>query len=373
MKTIFSTVALTVICLVPSVYAADSVRLELAVHNLARVARRASMDSILIIVREDARSTRGVDSQQIQAALEGQLKRMIRRESGITSQIGGKTVQQAAKTRARRNIQPSEAAAILRDTTADGVMNADFRELNGRFTVRLSLVDPQQTRFNTTVTLEFRPQADVEKPQKTLPQVISGPARTTTGTVDPARRAQSSSGYIVTRTDGIPGTARTRGRAGSGGAGSGRLPVKRFDSKGPLKQASSPDSRQSKRDRQHERSASQTDPDVPKSSTHSIPEKSGNTVRPAPIPSSPVARNVLRFASSQIGKQVGNGQCWTLAAEALKAAGARPAQGYTYGDEIPLQDIQPGDILQFTRARFDEPGYWAVMGAPNHTAVVYSL
>ena len=43
------------------------------------------------------------------------------------------------------------------------------------------------------------------------------------------------------------------------------------------------------------------------------------------------------------------------------------------GTEIPLQSIQPGDILQFTTARFDEPGYWAIMGTPNHTAVVYSL
>ena len=57
----------------------------------------------------------------------------------------------------------------------------------------------------------------------------------------------------------------------------------------------------------------------------------------------------------------------------MQAAGAKRPDGYIFGDEIALRDMRPGDILQFTTARFDEPGYYAVMGAPNHTAVVYSI
>ncbi|MDA1165401.1 MAG: hypothetical protein O3B13_20065, partial [Planctomycetota bacterium] len=47
--------------------------------------------------------------------------------------------------------------------------------------------------------------------------------------------------------------------------------------------------------------------------------------------------------------------------------------GYTFGTPVPLEEIQPGDILQFTSARFDEPGYWTIMGMPNHTAVVHAV
>lgn len=37
--------------------------------------------------------------------------------------------------------------------------------------------------------------------------------------------------------------------------------------------------------------------------------------------------------------QVGNGECWTLASEALKAAGARHAMGYNFGQVIPLEEV----------------------------------
>lgn len=57
----------------------------------------------------------------------------------------------------------------------------------------------------------------------------------------------------------------------------------------------------------------------------------------------------------------------------MRAAGAEPPRGYTYGNRIELQEVQPGDILQFKTARFDEPGYWAIMGSPDHTAVVQSV
>jgi hypothetical protein len=82
---------------------------------------------------------------------------------------------------------------------------------------------------------------------------------------------------------------------------------------------------------------------------------------------------VLQFALDHLGEQVGNGECWTLAAEALLAAGARPARGYTFGREVDLSEILPGDILQFTSARFEFGGGWMILGAPNHTAIVQAL
>ena len=83
-------------------------------------------------------------------------------------------------------------------------------------------------------------------------------------------------------------------------------------------------------------------------------------------------QKVLKFAVEHIGDQVGNGECWTLAAEALIAAGAEPAHLYVFGK--PLSDGQaplPGDIIQFNSATFQSSQGTYQLGIPNHTAVVY--
>jgi cell wall-associated NlpC family hydrolase len=79
---------------------------------------------------------------------------------------------------------------------------------------------------------------------------------------------------------------------------------------------------------------------------------------------------ILEFTRSQIGKQVGNGECWTLAAEALRYAGAKPPVVYDFGDEVALDQLQPGDVLHFQTAVFVTPTYQLTMGAPDHVAVV---
>jgi hypothetical protein len=79
---------------------------------------------------------------------------------------------------------------------------------------------------------------------------------------------------------------------------------------------------------------------------------------------------ILEFAVNHLGMQVGNGECWTLAEDALIYAGAKPAGGYVFGDKIPLSSAQPGDILQFESAIFMGPTYWIQMGFPHHTAIV---
>lgn len=79
---------------------------------------------------------------------------------------------------------------------------------------------------------------------------------------------------------------------------------------------------------------------------------------------------ILEFAVSQTGKQVGNGECWTLAAEALKYAGAKPPNIYDFGTEVGLAELLPGDILHFETASFVTPTYSMTMGAPDHVAIV---
>ena len=85
---------------------------------------------------------------------------------------------------------------------------------------------------------------------------------------------------------------------------------------------------------------------------------------------------VLAYCETQRGKKVGNGECWTLAAEGLKDANAKNANGYTYGRKLtPGEKVFPGDIMQFTEAKFsgshsDGSTWWVQLGVPNHTAVV---
>jgi hypothetical protein len=103
-----------------------------------------------------------------------------------------------------------------------------------------------------------------------------------------------------------------------------------------------------------------------------------------------------------MGQQVGDGECWTLANEALKAIGASassqgrepcmPSQSYVHGSLIysftPATSPYPeprggvreagvarGDIVQLLSAHFKSKDgrnqKWA--GAPDHTAVVVGV
>jgi hypothetical protein len=89
-------------------------------------------------------------------------------------------------------------------------------------------------------------------------------------------------------------------------------------------------------------------------------------------------RKVLKFAEDNQGKQVGNGECWTLAVEALAYAGARPpgAKGvgvYDFGRKLDDgEKILPGDVMQFEKAKFVHKtatgSSWVAL--PHHTGVV---
>ncbi len=91
---------------------------------------------------------------------------------------------------------------------------------------------------------------------------------------------------------------------------------------------------------------------------------------------------VLTFAKLNVGKQVGDGQCWTLADQALKFAGARrPGSGglgiFQFGTAIangknpPTSLMRPGDIVQFEEVKFEDGNSWFEF--PKHTAIVQSV
>lgn len=93
------------------------------------------------------------------------------------------------------------------------------------------------------------------------------------------------------------------------------------------------------------------------------------------IPS--VNQEIIRFVDSKIGKKVGRGQCWDLAAEALNKVGAKWDGSFRFGKLVdPKVDvIFPGDIIQFkgVKLKYQEGDrvYWELM--KQHTAIVYKV
>ena len=111
----------------------------------------------------------------------------------------------------------------------------------------------------------------------------------------------------------------------------------------------------------------------------------------------PVNEKVVAFAKKSLGEKVGNGECWTLANDALKSAGGKSSPAYrdtpnegdyvwgelVYGREVKngklietgnaKLKVVPGDIVQFRGSRFAGPradGGTYTMTAAHHTAIV---
>ncbi|KAK9487027.1 hypothetical protein V1527DRAFT_11463 [Lipomyces starkeyi] len=101
--------------------------------------------------------------------------------------------------------------------------------------------------------------------------------------------------------------------------------------------------------------------------------------------------NVAKFVEANVGRQIGDGECWTVAKESLKASGAMESCGFIHGVEIWTSNsttgvrsgdeamLRRGDILQFKSARFRSSGQAGriveekYVGAPDHTAVIVAV
>ncbi|WP_305986722.1 hypothetical protein [Roseibium sp. MMSF_3544] len=95
------------------------------------------------------------------------------------------------------------------------------------------------------------------------------------------------------------------------------------------------------------------------------------------------AQRLISFATDRLGRQEGNGQCWTLVNNAFSTLGFhKPSATYNWGREIEqLANARPGDVFQFrnfevtTRVENDE-GYETETqsrGDPRHTAILESI
>jgi hypothetical protein len=97
---------------------------------------------------------------------------------------------------------------------------------------------------------------------------------------------------------------------------------------------------------------------------------------------------VLQFARDRVGQRVGDGECFALADQALRAAGAKSAADfgpvtadgdYVWGSAVAaVASVQAGDIVQFrnyvyTRREENDEGWQeSSEERPHHTAIVVS-
>ena len=103
-----------------------------------------------------------------------------------------------------------------------------------------------------------------------------------------------------------------------------------------------------------------------------------------PLEQTDLNAKVIEYVNQNMGKKVGRGECWDVAAGALEYSNAyfdrsSVKTAMIYGKELdPLKDkILPGDLIQFKKVKMKwkegNTTYQAALGIPDHTAVVYKV
>lgn len=89
----------------------------------------------------------------------------------------------------------------------------------------------------------------------------------------------------------------------------------------------------------------------------------------------PLNQKIIAFVDAHLGKQIGDGQCWALAAQALDEVRANWDHEYRFGKEIDAQheNIYPGDIIQFQNVtiKYRTNEGLVLERYPQHTAIIY--
>lgn len=114
------------------------------------------------------------------------------------------------------------------------------------------------------------------------------------------------------------------------------------------------------------------------------PPKEKATAKKKAVELPPLNEKVRDDAEERLGQKVGNGQCTSLADQALKAAGASSSnhretdQNYVWGQPVKtFKESLPGDILQFRDAVLEGKRSLSKLRVlswhaeyPHHTAIV---
>jgi len=88
-------------------------------------------------------------------------------------------------------------------------------------------------------------------------------------------------------------------------------------------------------------------------------------------------KQIIDFVKTKIGKKVGKGECWDVAAEALNTVGAKWDGNYKFGKEVNYKKdcVFPGDIMQFegVTLKYSIGDKHFMEKLSHHTAIIYEV
>ncbi len=103
----------------------------------------------------------------------------------------------------------------------------------------------------------------------------------------------------------------------------------------------------------------------------------GDTMVPEKDSIPALNRSVVDFVQAHVGKKVGAGECWDLAAEALNNAGAHWDGLYGFGELVDWKRVElfPGDIVQMENVEVEhrEGNMIHRERYGHHTAVIHTV
>ena len=89
-------------------------------------------------------------------------------------------------------------------------------------------------------------------------------------------------------------------------------------------------------------------------------------------------KKIINYLNKNMGKQLGNGECWDVASKALNEVGAKWDKKFVFGKTINYKTdcVFAGDILQLSDAMLHvetTKGTHVYDEYPQHTAIVYEV
>jgi len=352
-------------------------RLVPAVRKIADEAKTAKLSKLLVFIREDASNRGDLDTPGIIKAIWSTVDRALSaNELKVVTSTEANNLAVSQKT--KRLMSNAEVKKLSEIASFDGVLSVNYKFRDANVWIRLALVTSSERLLVRNVKLRKKP-----KPKSAAPAKQNRPR--TGGTV--AKNGNGNRSNIPALINGFSGyrrqwseQEREKRREVGNLESPNRKPRDGESAGGKDREARKQGSREKNRgDGEGGKAVDSVgrDDESSKDGEGKNREEKGREDREQEggelsKSQSDVNRRVLDFATSNIGRKVGNGECWTLAAEALDYAGAQPPNLYNFGQKISLRQLRPGDVLQFRTARFEEANYWAQLGAPDHTAIVYS-
>lgn len=84
---------------------------------------------------------------------------------------------------------------------------------------------------------------------------------------------------------------------------------------------------------------------------------------------------VLSFVEAHLDQQVGRGECWDPADQALDQAQAQWDGKFRFGRKIKAKEALPGEVMQFwdVKLAYERDGYQYRETMKQHTAVIYEV